>query len=967
MTTGGALPDVLLDDPSIGLAEIRGRIAELEAEQRVRGASPRRAHQARHLVARHLGDVATARRELGLWLAAPRDRGCDCAACEQRIVGSWHAESGDDGRAYEAWSPVLDGDLFCGAEPHGVLAGSLIPLIRLGMADRARANHLRGYRASRRKPPMAASVGGHLEFCALTGNAARGLELLAEHGDWLVPDRPAPANPEFLAGAEVLLRVLGDAGHDELPFSLPGGDRTSVGALRERIGTELNSIAARFDERNGNDAYSTRLLQRRSRQPFLSSLPLPARTTLPEPRRAPVPQPARKPASLDELITEARRLTLHWHPDATAAWQRVGAAAAVPGAPALPDDVRVELDEQLASDAGSGDPGNAAPAPDHSGDTAASDDTASDGTASDGTAPNDTTSGNTASSNTVRLRRMTEIADRYEALGALGSALRVRSRVATMRFREQGGTDLLGALAEQTRLRTTAAEALADGRITAREYMAVRLGSGYLKYNAWTALAFEQPRDEERSAAASRDALAELLDLVEECRRLGAWLHGAVAAGMASDLRLAADEADEAEGLLRLAADWYAAGGSPWSAASCELNLSQIARNRGDLLEAERLARLAVEHNLDPYLRGPAAMMLADAIWFQDGREGEAVAPALAAAAAFGAHEDGAEDEARARLRAAEALTVVDRHEEAVGLFEPALAVLEAHWSEEQWKPVIAQAARAYGNCLLAVGDPRRAAELLLATADRVRDWPNQAPHAMIASDAAAALERAGQSSDAALAFQRAAQIWGGLDEPIVRIKCLRSAAWLRADEDLVAALLLMDEAGGELVRAIGGAAKPADRAEARFELAETHVQRARVVLDLAVAGTLPEELAARLLREAFQDVTAAVNGLRRMLAAAAGSGTHGGDSEPRDAESAASDNGDGGDGGDGDDDGERTDAAMVLPHLVQAAMISAQLEAGQLGRAKRAAFRLEQLAGECAAHGGSEAAAQLTEHAARL
>jgi hypothetical protein len=927
VTTGGALPDVLLGDPSIGLAEIRGRIAELDAEQRVRGASPRRAHQARHLVARHLGDAPTARLELELWLGAPRDRGSDCAACEQRIIGSWHAETGDDGRAYEAWSPVLDGELFCGAEPHGILAGSLIPLIRLGMADRARANHLRGYRVSRRKEPMAAGVGGHIEFCALTGNAARGLELLAEHGDWLAPGRPGPADPEFLGGAEVLLRILGDAGHDDLPFALPGGERTSLGELRERIGADLNELAARFDERNGNDAYSTRLLQRRSRQPFLSSLPLAARTILPEPRHTPVPPPAPKPVSLDELVAEARRLTLHWHPDATAAWQRVGAAAAVPGAPALPDEVRAELDEQLVGEAGGAYSGGTDSGGSHSG-NAASDDTASDDTASDGT----------ASDSAARLRRMDEIADRFEALGVIGSALRVRSRAATVRFREQGGTDLAGALAEQTRLRSAAAEALADGRISPREYMAVRLGSGYLKYNAWTTLAFEHPRDEERTAAAARDAVAELLDLVEECRRLGAWLHGAVAAGMASDLRLAADEADEAEGLLRLAADWYAAGGSPWSAASCELNLSQIARNRGDLLEAERLARLAVEHNLDPYLRGPAAMTLADAIWFQDGREGEAVAPALAAAAAYGGVEGGAEDEARARLRAAEALALIGRHEEAVGLFEPALAVLEGHWAEEQWKPLIAQAARAYGNSLLAVGEPRRAAELLLATADRVKDWPNQAPHAMIASDAAAALERAGQSSDAALAFQRAAQIWGLLDEPIVRIKCLRSAAWLRADEDLTAALALMDEAGGELVRAAGGAVGPADRAEARFELAETHVQRARVVLDLAETDALPEDRRTDLVREAFQDVVAAVNGLRRMLPAAP------------DAE-----------------DGAAVGTDAVLPRLVQAAAISAQLEAGQLGRAQRAAFRLEQLAAECAAHGGSEAAAQLTEQAARL
>ncbi len=901
MTTGGALPGLLLADPAIPLAEIRRRIGELEAEQRVRGTSPRRAHQARHQVARHLGDVATARRELDLWLAAPRDRTADCAACEQRIIGSWHAEAGDDGRAYEAWRPILEGDLFCGTEPHGTLSGSLIPLIRLGMPDRARANHLRGYRASRRKEQMAANVGAHLEFCALTGNSVRGLELLAEHADWLAPERPDAIDADFLAGAEVLLRVLSDFGNEDVPFALPGGDLTSVGALQERIGAQLTDIAARFDARNGNDAYSTRLLRRRSRQPFLSSLPLPARTTLPSSRggaaRISAPHSTPKPVSMDELIAQARQLTLHWHPDANAAWHRVAAAASAPGAPPLPDDVRAELDEQLVAE------------PDADANAAA---------------------------NVPRTQRMDEIADRYEALGAHGSALRVRSRAATVRFRERGGADLAGALAEQATLRTAAAEALADGRVSAREYMAVRLGSGYLRYYAWTALAFEQ-HDESRAAAAARDALAELSDLIGECRRMGTWLHGAVAAGMASDLHLAADAADEAESLLRLAVDWYVSGGSPWSAASCELNLSQLARNRGDLAEAERLARTAVEHNLDPYLRGPAAMMLADAIWFQDGREGEAVAPALAAAAAFGAVEGGTQDEARARLRAAEAYAIVGRHQDAVDLFEPALAVLDSHWSEEQWKPVIAQAARSYGASLLAVGEPRRAAEVLLATADRVKDWPNQAPHAMIASDAATALERAGQAADAALAFERAAQIWGRIGEPIVRIKCLRSAAWLCAEDDLPAALRLMDTAGGELVRAFAAATGEEQSAVARFELAETHVQRGRIVFDLAESDSLPPDTRDDLLGEAFQEVTASISGLRRMLA-----------QQP-------------------DADAADTGVEAILPRLVQAAVISAQIEAGRFGRGRRAAFRLREIADTCAQYGGADAAAELTAYAARL
>ena len=33
------------------------------------------------------------------------------------------------------------------------------------------------------------SVGRHIEFCALTGNEARGLEILAEHQAWLADTR----------------------------------------------------------------------------------------------------------------------------------------------------------------------------------------------------------------------------------------------------------------------------------------------------------------------------------------------------------------------------------------------------------------------------------------------------------------------------------------------------------------------------------------------------------------------------------------------------------------------------------------------------------------------------------------------------------------------------------------------------------------------------------------------------------
>ena len=105
----------------------------------------------------------------------------DCHACELGGQGDWHEPIGDDAEALRAWAPVLRGerDVHRGAAP--VLAKSLLPLLRLGRVDEARANHLRGYRMVRGNPNLLRAIGQHIEFAALTGNEARGLEMLAEH------------------------------------------------------------------------------------------------------------------------------------------------------------------------------------------------------------------------------------------------------------------------------------------------------------------------------------------------------------------------------------------------------------------------------------------------------------------------------------------------------------------------------------------------------------------------------------------------------------------------------------------------------------------------------------------------------------------------------------------------------------------------------------------------------------------
>jgi hypothetical protein len=234
------------------------------------------------------------------WLGVELGRDPGCAACARHAEGLEAAALRRDERALELWAPVLDGDLVCAHQPHGVLGSALLVLLRRDRLDEAITRHRHGYRISRRKPRFRAAIGEHLEFCALAGNEHRGLELLAEHADWLT--EPAPglaAQAEFLTGASVLLARLVALGQAELPVPMPPspgahmptGEELTVGVLRGFVDAELDSLAARIGRSELEAArephYAARLRIRRLRQPALTPFDLPTRSTIREPALPP--------------------------------------------------------------------------------------------------------------------------------------------------------------------------------------------------------------------------------------------------------------------------------------------------------------------------------------------------------------------------------------------------------------------------------------------------------------------------------------------------------------------------------------------------------------------------------------------------------------------------------------------------------------------------------------------------------
>lgn len=307
-------------------------------------------------LAAHVGEGTTLAYEL--WASRTRTQLSDCEACEICERALYHLMEGDDERALSVWEPVLAGKESCQEEPARSVSYALLPLLRTGRTDRARELHLAGYRGCRRNPSMSQEVGRHLEFCALTGNEARGLELLAENRI-MFDEVDSPLDQlGFLTGAEVLLQRVESLGHGELPAAGYAGRTWRVADLRAEVRRRADDLAARFDARNGTTAHADRRRARLDRAPLVDTLELTLRARALDDVAPAAATPAAAPTSrtaaavpdeLPELIIHARALDEQGHPDAQACWARLRTLVAArdythPDDPAVGPLVRLRAD-----------------------------------------------------------------------------------------------------------------------------------------------------------------------------------------------------------------------------------------------------------------------------------------------------------------------------------------------------------------------------------------------------------------------------------------------------------------------------------------------------------------------------------------------------------------------------------------------------------------------------------------------
>ena len=754
--------------PEVPLASIEGWLGEMESRYRQAGHSPRAVHMGRHRLARATGDTATAELEFEAWLDAPRDSMADCNACESSDQAWWHAFNGRDDQALQLWRPVLGGELVCAEEPHRALSHSLLPLMRLGRTDEARANHLRGYRMARGVPNLRSAIARHIEFCALTGNEARGLEILTEHAAFLTPGaEDADSRLDFLTGTLILLRRLIALGLGELEL---GG--STVADVAGSAQAQITDLCARFDARNGNTIVSERIAQRLAREPLVAALPLGWSSTLPrsapagdgdrraQPSATPSPETATpetpsasapssgasSPASpvLDELVAEAKRLTELRHPQARPAWERVAASGAQ-----LPPDVAALIERSRAGALMERDP---------------------------------------AAAREV----FTALAARFDELGDPSEARDARAAAAFAAFLVG---DQATAEAEAVVIGAEAEAAYAAGELTARQYVSARSLPAYIAFNVFArqaesaggaqneaaqaddavqdAAQAETPDPTADSLATTRLVAAEL----ELAERLGDLGRAGVYHRMSAQLALFRQEFVVAAGHLEASRDAFLTAGQTWDAAEPGGLLGQLALQGGDVAVAEHHAREALAHGADlisPPDRARLASLLVETLSRQQERQFDLVDAALRAADLW--EELSEPDTLHNRFIAARAYASVKRYAEAAALFDELMPRVHVPYDG----PSIAMTREQYGDCLTQLNEHRKAAEQYVAAAALVQDDPrNQVAHARVAWSAAQALQNAGMLGEALPAYRRVAELWGTLGNIPARVRCLRSAAWI--------------------------------------------------------------------------------------------------------------------------------------------------------------------------------------------
>jgi hypothetical protein len=235
-------------------------------------------HEARWKIAMHVGDLAQAEKSYHDMVTSKRDSLSDCRTCVPSAQAWYLNRLGKYEEAITAAEPAKRGG--CRQQPQWIQSYLMLSYLHTGRLSDAAEMHRNSYRRMRFDHTYIGGIGSHLTFLALSGNEARGLELVEKHLPWLELS-PSPSEAlDFAAPAVLVLDRLADNGFGGLAvrgrLAEPGRPRpqVTVHELRAELSAYVEALAAGFDARNGTSYQSELARERMTAAPVVRRLAL---------------------------------------------------------------------------------------------------------------------------------------------------------------------------------------------------------------------------------------------------------------------------------------------------------------------------------------------------------------------------------------------------------------------------------------------------------------------------------------------------------------------------------------------------------------------------------------------------------------------------------------------------------------------------------------------------------------------
>ncbi|MDX8035552.1 hypothetical protein SK803_35550 [Lentzea sp. BCCO 10_0856] len=243
-------------DPRFTLEQLQAVIGQLADRYGRLGFSVQPVHGARAEHAYHVGDMAGLAEHLGKYLAAESGPMADCDACVVEEQVWMLARLGRHQEAAAHGWEGLSGNTNCATQPQGILSALLWPLLEIGDTERAAHAHTTAYRLIK-EDEITSYVHEHIRFCALTGNVARGEEILRRSLHKVTTVQLPADEMSFAECASVLLQRISP----DVEFDVPNVGLMSASELLDRLAARALELADSFDDRNGTPAWHERVSQ----------------------------------------------------------------------------------------------------------------------------------------------------------------------------------------------------------------------------------------------------------------------------------------------------------------------------------------------------------------------------------------------------------------------------------------------------------------------------------------------------------------------------------------------------------------------------------------------------------------------------------------------------------------------------------------------------------------------------------